>query len=156
MIFILISVLIPLGVFILLPLFLEHVFRKPEVSRWPLVIGGLCFFVSWYLPSPLIDGQQTQFMTHFVGGGVFSGFVWLYAKKYLRLEMSAWLELLSLYSLVCTLGVTNELFELALVQAGLARLGSIDAWWDLLANSLGALSFWLVYRLWLQATPRRV
>lgn len=148
MIFVFISVVVPLIIFFSLPPMLEAVFRGPKTSRWPLVIGGLCFFASWYLPSPLIQGQETQFMTHLVGGGIFTGFVWLYVKKHLRLELSAWLEILSLFALVSMLGVANELFELGLVQLGFARLSSIDAWWDLLANTLGALTFWLVYRAW--------
>lgn len=102
--------------------------------------------VSWFIPSPLIDGEDTQFSTHFVGGGIFTGFVWLYAVRQLNWRLSLPLELLSLYALVSSLGVTNELFEWAVTQLRLLRLTPCDTWWDLLANTSGALAFWLVYR----------
>ena len=41
--------------------------------RWLLYVACLLFFISWYLPSPLIDRQDTSFTTHFVGGGLFTG-----------------------------------------------------------------------------------
>ena len=60
--------------------------------------------------------------------------------------MPAWLELTGLYFLVSGLGVANELFELLIEKTGITYVGSWDTWWDLLANSLGALAFWLAYK----------
>lgn len=146
MIFFLISFVLPLVIYFALPEFLKRAFGKPPASRWPLAVGGLVFFWSWYLPSPLIQGARTQFMTHLVGGGVFSGFVWLYVIRHLRIALPAWLELFSLFALVSALGAANELFELAITQANFVDMSPIDTWWDIFANTLGTLIFWTGYR----------
>ena len=62
--------------------------------------------------------------------------------------MKPWLELASLYFLVSGLGVANELFEFFLASTGIMYIPSWDTWWDFLANSLGALTFWLAYKVW--------
>jgi len=103
------------------------------------------FFLSWYLPSPLIDGKQTQFMTHFVGGGIFTGLLWLYIKLVKKWRAVWWVEAASLFALVSTLGVANELFEFVLFKLGHMPLGISDTSYDLVANTLGALSLYLVY-----------
>lgn len=144
--FILISVCIPLAAYAALPELARSILRRPPASRWPLALGGFLFFISWYVPSPLIQGQSTQFTTHFVGGGLFTGCVWLYLKKQAGRKLSVGMELCSLYALVSALGVANELFEWLAVQAKLIRLDPSDTWWDLLANTLGALAFWIIYR----------
>lgn len=60
--------------------------------------------------------------------------------------MSFWLELASLYFLVSGLGAANELFEFFLDKTGLVDFETWDTWWDLLANTLGALAFWFAYK----------
>jgi hypothetical protein len=151
MIFLFISIVVPLFIYFFLPLVLGVLFKKPAVSTWPLLAGGLIFFFSWYIPSPLIQGENTQFLTHFFGGGLFCGFVWLYLKNYFKLQLSLLLEAVSLYALVSSLGVANELFELLVVKTGLVRLSAMDTWWDLLANTLGALVFWILYKIFARA-----
>jgi hypothetical protein len=147
MIFLLISIFVPLTVYMALPELLSKLSLKGSASTRLLGFAGFAFFLSWYLPSPLIYGEDTSFTTHFLGGGVFTGFVWLYIKQRAMLRMSILAELVSLYVLVSALGVANELFELLVVQLKLVNLHPSDTWWDLLANSLGALAFWLGYRI---------
>jgi len=67
MIFILLSIMVPIVVFLLLPWALEVATRKKSPSRAILVIAGVLFFLSWYLPSPNIQGQSTAAVTHFLG-----------------------------------------------------------------------------------------
>ena len=153
MIFLIISILVPLTLYFFLPLATQYYLQKPAHSKWVLLISCFFFFISWQLPSPLIDGHNTQFMTHLVGGGIFSGFVWLYLTRQLDIKMSWFLELISLYALVSSLGVANELFELLVVRTGLVRLSYMDTWWDLLANTLGAALFWLGYQVWTAMRP---
>ncbi len=147
MIFLLLSIFVPIGIWTLGP-WMMHRITGIRVERNALLfVACLCFFISWYLPSPLIHGVDTQFTTHFVGGGVFSGLLWLYAKKQLRWNSYLLLEFITVFALASMLGVMNELFELATVELHLTHLNGADTWWDLLANTLGALLVWAVYRI---------
>jgi hypothetical protein len=125
-----------------------RLFVKPKIERQKiLLLASIMLFLSVLLPSPLIHGQNTNFVTHFVGGGLFTGFIWLYLKNYVGWNGNWLAELTTLYFLVCGLGVANELMEFALNGAGIIHIPSNDTWWDLFANTLGAFSFWIIYRL---------
>lgn len=145
MILIFLSFFVPIAVYFFLPLLTQWLSGKPPVKRTILIIAGLIYFVSWYLPSPKVDQMQTAFMTHFVGGGIFSGIVWVYVRKQLGLNYRPLQDLVFTYILVSALGVANELFEFFITRTGLASLTSYDTWWDLVANTSGALLFWFVY-----------
>jgi hypothetical protein len=147
MIFILLSMMVPIVVFLLLPWALEVATHKKSPSRAILITAGVLFFLSWYLPSPEIQGNNTAAVTHFVGGGIFTGFVWLYIKRHLNWQVHWLVEILSLLAMVSMLGVANELFELAAVQLNIIDIPLADAPWDLLMNTLGAFTFWLGYKL---------
>ncbi len=142
MIFLLLSVFVPLVVWTFFPWVLHKVTARRFERNWLLFVGCMCFFISWYLPSPLIRGMNTQFMTHVVGGGFFSGILFLYVKRQLHWNPSWFVELITLFAFVSTLGVMNELFEFATVELRLTQLNGADTWWDLLANTLGALFVW--------------
>lgn len=145
MVFQIVSVVVPILVFFITPVIVKQLKGDPhKYIKW-LTAACLVFFVSWYLPSPLIDGQDTAFVTHFIGGGVFSGLLWLYLKKSLRWGANWWLEALSLFALVSLLGVTNEIFEIILYKLGGMPRGITDTSWDLLANTLGAVLVYVVY-----------
>lgn len=146
--FLLISVIVPVVVYLASSWTVERYRGGVERYRWLLVVACILFFISWYLPSPLIDGQNTSFTTHFVGGGLFTGLVWLYFKYSLRLGGPWWLEGFSLFALVSALGCVNELFELFVVQAGLVNMSLADTSWDILANSLGAFVVYIGYLLY--------
>jgi hypothetical protein len=145
MLFVFVSIIVPILIYVFLPWFIWAMSGKKPVSRALLAIAGLVFFVSWYLPSPEIQGQDTSAVTHFVGGGIFTGLTWLYIKRQLRWQAHWLVELTSLLALVSLLGVANELFELAIVQIGLVDITLDDTPWDLLMNTLGALTAWLSY-----------
>lgn len=141
MLFTIVSVTVPALVFVLAPILL----RAGAKYRWLLMVACLVFFVSWYLPSPRIDGMQTQFVTHFIGGGVFSGLLWLYIKLVKKWQSSWWVEATTLYALVSALGVANELFEFVFFKAGHMPHGLADTSYDLVANTLGAGVVFLLY-----------
>jgi hypothetical protein len=148
MIFIFVSIFVPIATYIFLPLCLKRITETKVVNdKKLLIIAGLLFFISWYLPSPEIQGEQTAAVTHFVGGGVFTGIVWLYVKNALRWKANWLMELLGLLALVSLLGVANELFELFLTTAGVVSMTLADTSWDLLMNTLGALAVWFLYRV---------
>lgn len=143
MLFFIVSVGVPLLVYFLVPKLLD----AHKDWNWLLLAACLVFFISWYLPSPLIDGKQTQFMTHFVGGGVFTGLLWLYIKLVKQWRAAWWLEAASLFALVSTLGVANELFEFVLFKLGHMPLGISDTSYDLVANTLGAAVLFAFYSI---------
>lgn len=147
MIFLFLSIFVPISIWTFFPWIMRKMTTGHFERNGLLLVACFCFFISWYLPSPLIHGINTQFTTHLVGGGIFSGLLWLYIQKPLHWNVSWLHELMAVFALVSSLGVLNELFELATVEAHLARLSGADTWWDLLANTFGALLVWLLYRL---------
>lgn len=111
-----------------------------------LVLACVLFGASIFFPSPPIYGEQTEFFTHFFGGGFFMGLIWLYFKPLFQLK-TWYYELFWLYLLTCAFGVLNELYELFIYVVGLNTKPVTDTSWDLLANTLGMLVFYGCYRL---------
>ena len=150
-IFHIVSVVVPIVIAVGLPRLVEKK-RQPWAVILPLraILYSACllFFISWYLPSPLIHSQDTSFVTHFVGGGIFTGLLWLYLKRILGWSSSWYLEVFSLFALVSALGAINELFELFLVETNVSSILLTDTSWDILANTLGAVVVHGVYRLY--------
>lgn len=144
-IFTIVSIVIPVVLASSLPPILQHCgYAHERGHRWLLYLACGLFFVSWYVPSPLIDGQDTAFNTHFIGGGIFTGCLWLYLKYALGWRRYWLVEAFSLFALVSALGCMNELFELLVAKTGIARLPLDDTNWDIAANTAGALLVWLV------------
>lgn len=154
MVFLVVSIVVPVVIFVALPAILRAVGVRRPASRLLLLVSCIAFFISWYLPSPLIDGKNTQFMTHLVGGGLFSGLLWVYLKRSFAWRGSWWIEAMSLFALVSALGVANELFEWAIVQAGIVRLSLSDTSWDLVANTFGAALAWCAYLMFDQSSSK--
>lgn len=147
MIFLLLSIVVPVVVFAFFPTLFGVLFKQRFRRDGWLLFACFLYFFSWYLPSPFIHGVDTAFTTHLVGGGVFCGLLWLYVQRQTNRQASWMLELASVYGWVSAFGVANELFELAIVELHLTRLSGADTWWDLLANTSGALLFWIFYRI---------
>ncbi len=148
------SIVVPILVYLVAPWVVTQLGGDARRYRRLLIVACLVFFVSWYLPSPLIDGEDTSFTTHFVGGGIFTGLFWLYLKWSLHWRGVWWLEAFSLFALVSALGCVNELFELLMVRIGISSIPLDDTNWDILANTLGALMVYLVYLGYAKRTPR--
>lgn len=151
-----ISIFVPIIIAVAVPVALRRAGYANE-ARYRGLLYAACglFFISWYLPSPLIDGQHTSFTTHLVGGGVFTGLLWWYLKLSLRWRGPWLLEAFSLFALVSALGCVNELAELVMVKAGLARITLTDTSWDIVANTLGALLVYVVYVVYVAVTYGR-
>lgn len=150
--FLLYVLFIPLAVFGVSQWLDTHYSKKGNV--WWLVIACLLFSLSYFLPSPAIHGHETQFMTHVVGGGIFCGFLWVYHRTKLTSVPYVWYwELGGLFALTSALGTLNELYELLAFEV----LGSMpvqDTSYDLLANTLGMLVFFVVYKLVLHTSRK--
>lgn len=140
-------VVVPVAVLLLVPRIVAHYGGDVKRYRWWLYAACTLYIVSWWLPSPLIQGRDTSFTTHFLGGGVFTGMVWYYLKRSLQWRAHWLLEAFSLFALVSVLGVANELLEIVLYLFGRMPNGISDTSWDLLANTLGAFVFYVCYKL---------
>lgn len=143
MIFYVIAGIVPLILVVLIP----KILNTDAIVNRPLYIACFLFFISWWLPSPHIDGMNTAFVTHFVGGGIFSGFLWLYLVRATNLKLDVLMQVLTLFALVSMLGVANELFEWVLFKLGFMPEGIADTSLDLLANSMGAVFFYLILKI---------
>lgn len=135
-----ISIFVPLAILLVLPKF----FKQPTEAknRWILYVASFLFFISWYLPSPLIDGQNTSFITHLVGGGIFTALLGLYLYRVMQVRFSMLGRFVAIFTLVSSLGVINELFEIVLVRTKLADILITDTSLDLVANTAGAVIAW--------------
>lgn len=120
------------------PVLLRTFGREPDRRRRAWLIAAIaCILVSYFLPNPWLQEYTLSFSQHFVGGGVASGLVGYYLIGHFAFE-SRFHRFLVVAALVSTMGVANELVELALDLAfGVGVV--IDASWDLLANTVGAM-----------------
>lgn len=142
---IVLSIIIPILVLTLLPRVVTQLGSKSKKYQQWLIAACLVYVVSWWLPSPFIEGRDTSFTTHLLGGGVFTGILWYYLKQSFAWRSHWLLEAFSLFALVSALGVTNELFEVVLYVFHAMPHGITDTSWDLLANTIGALMFYMGY-----------
>lgn len=149
MVFVATSIVVPIALYCLIPKILHT-----NEGRRLLLLACIAYAVSWYLPSPLVNGQDTSFGTHFLGGGVFSGLLGLYLCRAKGLQMSWQWEAVLLFALVSALGSLNELFEVLLWSLDLMPEGILDTSWDIVANTLGATAFYMIYRLYIHIQSR--
>ena len=76
-----ISVLVPTTLAVVTPYVLKkNGFDSEQKYRWILYTACLLFFISWYLPSPLINGQETLVLRLTLWAAVYlrgcSGRIW--------------------------------------------------------------------------------
>lgn len=140
------SLLVPIMLLTLLLPYVKKHGKREEKLRPALYAACFVYAVAWYVPSPMIDGMDTAFWTHFFGG-LSVGLIWLYliGSGVWKLPSFA-VQVLSLYALVSSLGVLNELAEYVLVKMNLFSITLADTSWDLVANTLGAASFYIAYK----------
>ena len=124
--------------------------KKTDYKKhlWFLVAAVSCTFFAYLLTAYYKD-RAGNFLYHAIGGGVASSFLYRYLLKQFKCKLNWRLELITLFAFTCSLGVLNELAEYALELMHFATLSfdTHDTWRDLAANSFGALTGWLIYRL---------
>ena len=91
----------------------------------------------------IINGQlETDTLALHTIGGIAACILFYFVIKVYRLHFAErWYKPVALFFFVSGLGVTNELFELFLNQTHIlvVTMHPNDTWWDLTANSLGAM-----------------
>jgi hypothetical protein len=137
---------------IALPCLIARIFGLDYGERsWRLaVIGAAISFVAIFIIRlwPVYD-RSVNFVEHAVGGGVPSAFM-LAALLVATKRRFTWLqELALLFFFVSGTGALNELLEFLgdTVTTFQFSIDRFDTWYDILANSLGALAGWLVIRV---------
>lgn len=111
--------------------------RLHSASPWLPIVAGVLMVVSTLLPDIHVSSETATFQQHFVGGGLYSAALYLYAKQLFGWKMHWFVDLLALFAWVSALGVANKLAEFTLLKLGLVDISTSDAYWDLLANTLG-------------------
>jgi len=142
-------IVIPVAVYLIASAINRH-YKVRKSTLW-LAVAAVLFSASLFLPSPQIQGIDTEFWTHFFGGGFFMGILYIYFRPLLlRLfqtkELRWYHDLVLLFMFTSALGVVNELYELFAQQVGIHDESLEDTPWDLLANTLGLVVFYGVFR----------
>jgi hypothetical protein len=110
-------------------------------------LAGVLIVVSTQLPNIHISTQTSTFQQHFVGGGIYSACLYLYIKQLLNWRVHWVIDLIVLFAWVSAFGVANKLVEFAFLKLGLAHIDTADAYWDLLANTMGGFfGYLLIYK----------
>jgi len=113
-------------------------------KAWLPALAGVLIVVSTQLPNIHISTQTTTFQQHFVGGGMYSVCLYLYAKQLFNWRLHWFVDILALFAWVSAFGVANKMMEFALLELRLAHIDTTDAYWDLFANTLGGFVGYLI------------
>jgi len=106
-------------------------------SPWLPIVAAALLLVSIALPDVHISKQTSTFQQHFVGGGMYSACLYLYAKRVFGWRPHWIIDMIFLFAWVSALGVANKLIEFAFLELRLVAIDTSDAYWDLFANTLG-------------------
>jgi hypothetical protein len=114
------------------------------------LLCGITYVVARTLPEPRITNESITLAQHFVGGGFVSTLYFVYFIREFQLKLPKVAYFVLLYPFVSMMGVTNELLEFASTKLGIYTVDGTDTWWDLLANTLGAYSLFILILLFLK------
>jgi hypothetical protein len=110
-------------------------------------IAAFLFFIAFFIPDIHISDETTTFQQHFVGGGLYCACLYFYLKQIMSWKVSWIIDLLLLFAFTSAIGVANELLEFTLTKLNLAQIGTGDTDWDLLANTTGAITGFIILKL---------
>jgi hypothetical protein len=132
------------------PLLVHAIERKKNSWKqgmvWIWIAGGIiALAIALSYADVHLNTGYSNFLLHFFGGGVVSVLWWRYFNTHFLLARTWLQDFMYVWALVCMMGVANELFEFFL-DSTLGYQFSFDrydTWWDLVANSLGAIVGWV-------------
>jgi hypothetical protein len=115
------------------------------------LVFAACLPLIWiFLPKEILHTREINFVQHAVGGGVAVAFVAFYLIQNLKSKFvildNFLVQFLFLYALVSMLGVGNEMLEFTLdfLGVGIFSADRYDTWFDLFANTVGAVTVFLL------------
>lgn len=141
-------------IFITPQLLVSFLNKGPKVDKniIYLFFAFIFSFIWLFLPREISHVREVNFLQHFVGGGLASGLVTIYLVRTLggkyEVFKNFFFQFVFLYALVCSLSVANELLEFFLdyFKYGIFSSDRYDTWFDLFANTSGALLIFATYK----------
>lgn len=114
-----------------------------------LVYGVIAGVIALVLNNLLDQSRLANFLLHSIGGGVATAFTFEYLKQHMSVKFKWYIELAILFAFVSSFGVINEIYEylLELMNIMISSWDTHDTWRDLVANTLGGFTGWLVIKL---------
>lgn len=108
---------------------------------WLLFLAGFAWAAAIQLWNIPISPDADSITTHLLGGAVVApallayfirGFGWHWPNSHLK-------RFILLLTFVTIFGLSNELIETVGTHLGLLKINTSDTWWDLSANTVGAI-----------------
>lgn len=121
--------------------------KTHKAPTWLPLIAAILFFVSFYIPDINVSSDTVTFQQHLIGGGMYCAVLYVYFKRLFGWQFNWIADLVILFAWVSAFGVANKLLEFALAESHLMILDMSDAYWDLLANTIGAYVGYGIVRL---------
>lgn len=129
--------------------------KKPAIDRDIIyLVFAFCLPLIWiFLPKEILHTRGVNFVQHALGGGVAVGFVSIYLIQSLKENFPLLgkfpVQIIFVYALVCMFGVGNEILEfvLDLFDVGIFSADRYDTWFDLVANTSGAATIFILYKI---------
>lgn len=147
--------LMSLCLFIVPQLVVKKITNQAKLDKNIVYLVFACLLpLFWmFLPRELLHTREINFLQHAVGGGVAVGFVAIYFLKTLRDHLpflkNFFVQFVFVFALVSSMGVVNELLEFALdfFKIGIFSSDRYDTWFDIVANTSGAMLIFLLYKI---------
>lgn len=121
--------------------------RLHAAPLWLPALAAAAYIIGILLPDIHISHETNSFQEHFISGGFYTALLYLYFSKLLGWQRHWLVALIGLYAWTSSLGVLNELVEFIVTKLNLTHIDITDTSWDLLANTLGSLLCYLLYKL---------
>jgi hypothetical protein len=131
-----------------LPLILRKYTKLKNTSSFLPPLAAFLFFLAFFIPDIHISKETSTFQQHFVGGGLYCACLYYYLKQVMSWRFSWLLDLVLLFAFTSAFGVANELLEFTLNKLNITHIHTGDTDWDLLANTLGAFTGFILLKLW--------
>jgi hypothetical protein len=143
-----------------LPLIVPRVASKlgfvlHSAPAWLPILAALVYASAPFLPHLHFTTETDTFQEHFVGGGVYTTLLYIYFTRLAGWRPRWWVVLLTLYAWTSALGVFNELVEITLVKLNITGINISDTSWDLVANTTGMLTTFIIWRFIVWFNNRR-
>lgn len=126
---------------------LKKYFPKINVGKspfWLPILAACVFFFSFFVPDIHISNETETFQQHFIGGGIFCTLMFFYLAGVLNIKYNFLLGIIYVFIFTSALGIANELLEFSLLKLGIFEIKMTDTSWDLVANTSGAISSFII------------
>lgn len=128
--------------------------KELVVSKWSIfLVIALVLPMLWqFLPHASKELRWVNFLQHGIGGGVAVALGCLFMIQYFKDKLdffnSRVFQIIFIFAFVSSLGVLNEILEFTFdaLRVGIYSNDRYDTWFDLVANSTGALATFAIYQ----------